>query len=417
MIRFNRFTLDNGLTVIVHQDKSTPMAAVNVLYDIGSRDEDPGRTGFAHLFEHLMFSGSVNIPNYDTPLERVGGENNAFTTNDITNYYLTLPAENLETAFWLESDRMLQLAFSEQNLEIQKNVVTEEYRERYLNRPYGDVWLLLKPLAYKVHPYQWDTIGKDISHIKNAGLNEVKNFFYRYYAPNNAILSVTGNVDINQVKELAQKWFGDIEERYVPDRDLPEEPPQTEPRNTVVERDVPADFLIKAYHTPGRLDQDFYASDLISDLLANGNSSRLYQNLVKKHKLFSNIDAFITGNIDKGLLVVGGSLVNGVTMDEAEGVLHHELERLVKEKVKKYELQKVKNKLSANLIYSYSSVDTKAMKLAYHELLGDAADINRQVSKYAAVSRDDIQEVATNILDEKNRSTLYYYANDGNSQK
>ncbi|MCK6650208.1 MAG: insulinase family protein, partial [Bacteroidia bacterium] len=325
MIDFERFELPNGLKVIVHQDNSTPLACINILYNVGARDEDPEQTGFAHLFEHLMFGGSVNVPNYDEPLQRVGGENNAFTTNDITNYYLTLPAENLETGFWLESDRMLSLAFSEKSLEVQRNVVIEEFKQRYLNQPYGDVWLLLRPMAYKVHPYRWDTIGKEISHIENAKIQDVKNFFQRFYCPNNAIMVVVGNVELDEVKVLAEKYFAPIPKGPDNKRNLPVEPAQQEARSLTVERDVPVDAIYKAYHMCSRYDKEYYAVDLISDVLSRGNSSRLYNVLVKDKQLFSDIHAYVMGDFDKGLFVISGKLVAGVDMKTAEAAITVEL--------------------------------------------------------------------------------------------
>lgn len=410
MIKFQKFTLDNGLRVIVHEDKTTPLASVNLLYDVGARDEDPEKTGFAHLFEHLMFGGSRNIPKFDEPLELVGGQNNAFTNNDLTNYYETLPAENIETAFWLESDRMLELDFSEKSLEVQRNVVIEEYKQRYLNRPYGDLWLLLRPLAYKHHSYQWPTIGKDISHIEEASLGDVKDFFYKHYGPNNAILSVAGNVTMPGIKKLAEKWFGAIEKRPIQQRNLPREPEQLQPRNITVERDVPLDYLIKAYHVTDRLGEDYYITDLISDIFANGKSSRLHNQLVREHKYFSSIDAFITGSIDPGMIVFAGALQQGVTMSEAESALLYEIEQIKREKPGKQELQKVKNKVEANLLYGESSIMNKALSLAFHELIEGAAGVNKEISRYAAVTAEDITDVARKVLRDDNCSTLYYYS-------
>jgi predicted Zn-dependent peptidase len=277
MIQFEKFTLDNNLRVIVHQDKSTPLACLNILYDVGARDEDENKTGFAHLFEHLMFGGSINIPSFDEPLQMVGGENNAFTTNDLTNYYCTVPAENIETMFWLESDRMLSLAFTDKSLEVQRSVVIEEFKQRYLNQPYGDVWLILRPLVYEKHPYKWATIGKEISHIENATMDDVKAFFKKHYNPSNSIMVVAGNVDVDQVKQLAKKWFGPIPAARKPVRNLPVEPKQTKPRRLTVERDVPASAIYKVYHMCARADEEYHTVDIISDILSRGNSSRLYK--------------------------------------------------------------------------------------------------------------------------------------------
>lgn len=405
---FERFTLENGLRVIVHRDETTPMVAMNLLYDVGAKDEQPDKTGFAHLFEHLMFGGSVNIPNYDKPLQNIGGENNAFTNNDITNYYLTLPAENIETGFWLESDRMLCLDFSRKSLDIQKNVVIEEYKQRYLNQPYGDVWLILRPLVYKVHPYRWATIGKEISHIQNATLENVKKFFFQHYAPNNAILVIAGNIDKQQVIDLAEKWFSPIDARNVPERKLSSEPTQKQERKSEVERDVPFDAIFKTYHMCSRNHKDFYAVDLISDILANGKSSRLYQQLVQKKKLFSEINAYITGDIDPGLLVVSGNLMKNITMKTAEDAINEELNKLKTEWVKEHELNKVKNKVESTMIFSMTNVLNKAMNLAFYELLGDAGNFNTEIEKYRQVSHVTIKEIANTILNPENCSTLYY---------
>ncbi len=408
MIKFKRFELENGLRIIVHQDKSTPLACLNILYDVGARDENPEQTGFAHLFEHLMFGGSVNIPSYDEPLQRVGGENNAFTTNDITNYYLTLPAENLETGFWLESDRMLSLAFSEKSLEVQRNVVIEEFKQRYLNQPYGDVWLLLRPMAYKVHPYLWDTIGKEISHIENAKIADVKNFFAKFYCPNNAIMVVAGNVELDEVKRLAEKYFASIPKGPDNKRNLPIEPFQTEARSLTVERDVPVDAIYKAYHMCSRYDKEYYTIDLISDVLSQGNSSRLHNTLIKSKKLFSDLHAYVMGDFDKGLFVVSGKLSKGVTMEEADNAIMEELEKLKSEFVSNNELTKVKNKVEATHVFGEVEVLNKATNLAVSELLGNADIINNEVGKYLSVTIEQIKEQANLIFRKENCSTLYY---------
>lgn len=410
MIKFDKFILPNGLRVIVHRDETTPMAAVNILYNIGSKDENPERTGFAHLFEHLMFGGSVNISNYDEPLQMVGGDNNAWTNNDITNYYLTVPKDNLETAFWLESDRMLSLAFSEKSLEVQKNVVIEEFKQRYFNQPYGDVWLYLRPLAYQKHPYQWPTIGKSIEHIENASLEEVKNFFFHHYAPNNAILVVSGNVETEQVKAMAEKWFGPIDKREIPQRNLPVEPEQKEFRSLHLEKKVPFDAIYMAFHMGKRTDDEFYAVDLVSDILSNGQSSRIFQSLVKELNLFSTIDAYLTGEFEPGLFLISGKLVEGVDMEKAEEAIWKELNKMTSEKVSEYELQKVKNKVESTLVFSEISYLNKAMNLATHELLGNADDINSEVDKYQHVGVDDILACSAKIFRKENCSTLYYHS-------
>ncbi|MGQ1888883.1 M16 family metallopeptidase [Thermophagus sp. OGC60D27] len=408
MIQFEKHTLKNGLRVIVHSDKTTPMVAVNVLYDVGARDEDPNRTGFAHLFEHLMFGGTKNIPSYDEPVQHVGGENNAWTSNDFTNYYVTVPAVNIETAFWLEADRMTELNFSESSLEVQRKVVIEEFKQRYLNQPYGDIPLLIRDLAYKVHPYRWPTIGKDISHIENATIEEVKAFFYNHYAPNNAVLSVAGNVDAEEVFRLAEKWFGPVPQRDIPARSLPQEPPQTEPRFLEVKRSVPAPFIQMVFHNGRRTDSDFYADDLLSDILSNGPSSRLFQTLIKEQQHFSDVNAYIGGDRDPGLFTITGRLMPGVKMKTAEHSIRAVLDKLIQTPPSDYELQKVKNKVISNLVFEEIHYLNKAVNLAQYELLGMVDEINQEPEKYGAVTPPDIQEAAANIFRSENCSTLYY---------
>lgn len=410
MIDFDKFTLDNGLKVIVHKDTSTPIVTLNLLYKVGARDENPNQTGFAHLFEHLMFGGSENIDNYDAYVQFSGGENNAFTSNDFTNYYINLPKINIETAFWLESDRMLQLAFSEDSLRVQKSVVIEEFKQRYLNQPYGDVWLLMRPLVYKKHPYMWPTIGKDISHIENATLDDVKNFFYRHYAPNNAVMVVAGDVETEEVKKLATKWFGDIPKRDVPQSCFPIEPRQTQERKLTVERDVPNDAIYKAYKMCNRSSKDYHGTDLISDILANGNSSRFNQKLVKEKKVFLSLDAYISGSLDEGIFLIAGKLNENISMEEAEKAILEELEILKNELVSDYELEKVKNKFETTLIYNEISALNKAINLAYFEILGDADGINHEVDKYRKIKVEDIRDLAKDIFCPENCSTLYYKA-------
>ena len=410
MIQFEKFILDNGLRVIVHLDITTPMAVLNIMYDVGARDEDPGQTGFAHLFEHLMFGGSVNIPSYDEPLQMAGGENNAYTTNDLTNYYIQLPAENLETAFWLESDRMLSLAFDEKSLDVQRKVVSEEFKEHYLNKPYGDVWHKMRALAYQVHPYRWMTIGKELSHVENAQLQDVKNFFFKHYTPVNAILCVAGNVTVDQVKALAQKWFGDIPSGEKYSRQLPQEPKQTAERKLEVKAKVPLDALYKCWHIYPRLDMRYYTADLITDLLSGGGSSRLYQSLVKEKQLFSNINCFHFGSADAGLLAIDGKLIKGVKMEEAEKAIEEELQKMKNEMVSEAELEKVKNKTESLMAFEDVPLMSRASSLANYELLGDADLMNKELEHYHAVTAQDIQQESKNIFTENNCSTLYYYS-------
>jgi len=410
MLEFDRFMLDNGLRVIVHPDSSTPMAVVNIMYDVGARDENPEKTGFAHLFEHLMFGGSVNIPDYDEPLQMAGGENNAYTTNDVTNYYIQLPAENLETAFWLESDRMLSLAFSEKSLEVQRKVVIEEFKEHYINKPYGDVWHKMRELVYTTHPYRWMTIGKELSHIENARLEDVKRFFTKHYTPSNAILVVAGKVSTGQVKQLAEKWFGSIPAGEKYSRDLPQEPVQTAPRKLEVKAKVPVDALYKCWHIYPRLDKRYYIADLITEVLSGGGSSRLYQRLVKEKRLFSHIECYHTGSTDAGILVIEGRLVKGITMKEAEAGIEDVLTQMKSEVIMEIELQKVKNKTESMIAFEDMSVMNRAGSLAYYELLGDADLMNTELGKYQAVTTTDIIEECRKIFREENSSTLYYYS-------
>jgi zinc protease len=410
MINYNRFVLNNGLRVLVHEDTLTPMAVVNVLYDVGSRDEHPDKTGFAHLFEHLMFGGSINIADYDEPLQRAGGENNAYTTNDLTNYYCQLPAENIETAFWLESDRMISLAFSKKSLDVQRKVVSEEFKEHYINKPYGDAWHKMRELAYTTHPYKWMTIGKDLSDIENAKLDDVKKFFFKHYTPINAILVVAGNVKTENVKLLAEKWFGSIEpgEKYI--RNIPEEPKQTAPRKAEVKADVPLDAFYKAWHMPGRLDDGYHASDLITEILGGGGSSRLFQALVKEKRLFSNIECYHFGSLDAGLIAIEGKLVKGVKMEDAETAVEEELNKIKEENVSEEELQKVKNKTESLIAFEDIAVMSRANSLAFYELLGDADLINQELSKYNEVTREEVQQYCRQIFDVNNSNVLYYYS-------
>ena len=412
MIQFEKFTLANGLRVIVHQDLSTPMAVMDIMYDVGARDEDPNRTGFAHLFEHLMFGGSVNIPSYDEPLQMAGGENNAYTTNDLTNYYIQLPAENLETAFWLESDRMLSLAFGDKSLETQRKVVCEEFKEHYLTKPYGDVWHKMRELAYKQHPYRWMTIGKELSHIENAQLEDVKAFFFKHYRPVNAVLVVAGNVTVEKVKALAEKWFGDIPsgERYK--RNLPQEPEQTEARKLEIKASVPLDALYKTWHIKNRLDRKYYITDLLTDILSGGGSSRLYQSLVKEKQLFSNIECYHFGSTENGLLSIEGKLVKGVKIEDAEKAVEQELDKMKTELVPEAELQKVKNKTESMIAFEDMSVMNRANSLAYYETLGDAAWMNYELQKYGTVSSEDILQESRNIFRAENSNTIYYLSDN-----
>lgn len=410
MIDYKHFTLDNGLKVYVHEDHTTPVAVLNLLYNVGSRDEQAEKTGFAHLFEHLMFGGSKNIENYDEFVQNAGGENNAFTSQDITNYYITLPSSNIETAFWLESDRMLGLSFNPEVLEVQRKVVIEEFKQRYFNQPYGDVWLKLNPLSYQTHPYQWCTIGKEISHIEEATMEDVKAFFAKYYVPNNAYLVVAGDVTYEQVKKLAKKWFAAIERGAVIEKNFPKEQRQTQARFLEVAADVPASALYKTYHMCNRTSYQYTPTDLLSDLLGRGKSSRLYQKLVQEQKMFSSISASVTGATDDGLLVISGKIYDGVTLEEADKAVSDIVEEFRTTQPSESELQKVKNQAESTLVFGEMEVLNRAMGLAYAAFLGDVDFVNEELAKIQAINPAHIQTMAHEVLRPENCSTMYYRA-------
>ena len=410
MITYKNHTLVNGLTVVVNRDRSSKLAAVNLLYKVGARNENPSRTGFAHLFEHLMFRGTHEVPDFDTPVQMAAGENNAFTNNDYTDFYMTLPKDNVETALWLESDRMTGLDISEENLAIEKRVVIEEYKQRYLNQPYGDMQMLLRALAYRVHPYRWATIGLAPEHIAEASLEEVRAFYHRYYRPSNAILSISADIEEERMIDLAEKWFAQIEDSPRPAVEIPQEPPQTEARRQEIERDVPATAITKAYHMGSRTSSDFFLGDLTTDLLAGGESSRLYQHLVKEQKLFANVNAYVSGELDPGLFVLTGQLLPGTTVDEAEEAMQREIDRLQTEKAEPQELEKIKNKFEANTLFGEINVMNKAMNLGFYQMLGDLPLINREVEIYRSHTPEQVVEFCRRTLRPENCSTLIYRA-------
>ena len=408
MIKFKKYTLSNGLRVLLHQDSTTPIVTINTVYDVGAKDEDENRTGFAHLFEHLMFGGSINIPEFDAPLQKVGGQNNAFTSNDITNYYITLPKENIETGLWLESDRMLSLAFTPESLEVQRNVVIEEFKQRYLNQPYGDVWLLLRPLIYKTHPYKWATIGKEISHIEKATMEDVKEFFFKHYTPQNAVLSIAGDIDFKETISQVEKWYGDIPPGNKYKRSLPKESIQTKVRELTVERNVPQNAIYKAWHICDRMHPDYYAFDLLSDILGRGNSSRLYQKLIKEKDLFTEIGAYQMGSIEPGLFIISGKVKEGVSMELANQEIENCIDELKETLIPKEELTKVKNKVESTNEFGLMNGLNKAMRIGYFELLGDANWANTEMQEYAKVTPEDVQRVTNESIVPSNCSTLYY---------
>ena len=408
MIPYTKKILPNGLSVVVNRDRASKLAAVNILYKVGARNEDPRRTGFAHLFEHLMFRGTREIPNFDLPVQMASGDNNAFTNNDYTDFYITLPKDNLETALWLESDRMEGLDITPAKLEAEKKVVIEEFRQRYLNQPYGDQTMLLRALAYKVHPYRWAAIGLTTDHIAEATLEDVEAFYRTHYRPSNAVLSISADIEEERMLELAEKWFAPLADRPADAAPIPQEPAQTEARREEVERDVPAPTVTVAYHMGGRTDAGFYTADLVSDLLAGGDSGRLYTHLVKERRLLSSVNAYVTGDVDPGLFVFTGQLLPGVTPGEAEAAFREEIETLQTASAAAREIEKVKNKFEANTLFGELNVMNKAMNLGFYEMLGDLALINREVGLYRAVGDDDIRSFSSRTFRPENSSTLIY---------
>lgn len=410
-MEYHDFVLSNGLRVLFHPDTTSTQIALNVLYNVGARDEDPNKTGFAHLFEHLMFGGSLNIPDYDEPLQVAGGENNAYTTNDITNYYLSLPAKNIETAFWLESDRMLGLAFSEKSLDVQRKVVCEEFKEHYINKPYGDFWKHLRALSFTTHPYQWMTIGKELSHVEKATLADVKAFFYKHYTPCNAILVVAGNTTLAVVEQLCKKYFEPIPAGTKYERNLPQEPAQTQARSLTIQANVPLDAIGKTWHIPPRMHQGYYAADLITELLSGGSSSRLYESLVKQKQLFTNIDCYHFGSVEAGLLAVEGKLAQGVSMQAAEEGIMVEIEKLLAEPPSEKELNKVKNRTESIMVFEDMSLVSRAASLAFATLLGNPALMNTDLDMYQSLTSADIHQWAKTIFNPQACNTLYYHRN------
>jgi len=409
MIKFKKKILENGLTVICNEDKGTPFVSVNILYKVGSINENKDKTGFAHLFEHLMFSGSKNVNNFDQYVQLAGGESNAFTTNDYTNFYITIPAANIETALWLESDRMLNLTINKKSLDIQKSVVSEEFKQRYLNQPYGDIWLKLKPLAYKKHPYLWPTIGKSIKHIEDATLEDVNEFYNNFYAPNNAILAISGNINEDRAIELVNKWFGDIPRSNYIAPLIPSEPKQTEARKLVVkDNDVPASIIFKIYHMGPRMSQNFYDCDIISDLLSNGQSARLYVNLIQNSKIFSEIDAYVTGDVDPGLFIFRGKLSENSNIEEADLAIESEIHKFINNDISNREIQKIKNKAESKILFSEISYQSKAGNLALFEFMGNVDMVNEEVNFYESTNIFKIKECAKEIFNANNCSTLLY---------
>jgi len=408
MIKYTKHKLSNGLTVICHKDASTTMAAVNLIYKVGAKNEDTGKTGFAHLFEHLMFGGSENVPDFDLPLQLACGENNAFTNNDYTDYYMALPQDNIETAFWIESDRMNGLVINEHSLEVQRKVVIEEFNQRYLNQPYGDLWMLERELCYKVHPYRWATIGMSPDHIREANLEDVKLFYNKYYRPDNAILSIASGLDPDKIFNFVEKWFSDIPAGKLIKESIPQEPEQHEARRCEVLRNVPATVIMISFHIAARTDREFYICDVISDVLSNGSSSRLYQNLVKKKNIFSSVNAYLTGEVDPGLFVFSGNLLPGIDPELAEHEFWNEIDMIKTEYVSDYELEKINNKFESGVVFGEVNVMNKAMNLGYYEMINNIDLINNEVDIHNSVTKEEIRDAAVRVFRKEKSNTLIY---------
>ncbi|WP_235296755.1 M16 family metallopeptidase [Portibacter marinus] len=408
MIEYERKVLNNGLRVIVHEDKSTPLVAVNLLYNVGSKYEDPQKTGFAHLFEHLMFSGSQNVPDFDEPIQKAGGESNAFTNSDITNFYEILPVENIETALWLESDRMRSLVCGKKELKIQQKVVIEEFKETTLNLPYGDVWHTISGNAYKKHPYRWPTIGLIPEHIEKARLEDVLEFYNSYYLPNNAILTISGNIEPDRAFELVEKWFGRIPAGEVKSSNWEQEEPQRQHIKLETRSDVPLRSLYLNFHMSDRYHNDFYVCDVISDILSGGRSSRFYQHLLKDQELFSYIDAYITGTVEPGLFLIEAKPHDKIEIEEGIQAIWKELNALKNGEIEEQELEKVQNKIESSLVFSEVNNLNKAINIAYFEMIGDVSLINKQSELYRNVSINDIRKVAQKIFTLDNCTEIIY---------
>ena len=410
MITYQKYQLSNGLTVIANRDRTSRMAAVNLLYKVGARNESPTRTGLAHLFEHLMFRGTHLVPDFDTPVQMACGENNAFTNNDYTDFYITLPVANIETALWLESDRMMGLNLSAEAIEIEKRVVVEEFRQRYLNQPYGDQNMLLRDMVYTTHPYRWATIGLSPEHIEQATTEEIRDFYNRFYHPSNAILSVSADIDPKQVFQLAEKWFGCIKDTPYVVPTIEQEPQQLQARRLEVERDVPATTITIAFHMGNRLSRDFFLGDMTSDLLAGGDSARLYERLIKRKRLFASANAYISGDVDCGMFVFTGQLLPTTSEATAEEAIWEEIADLQAGNISEYEIEKVKNKFEANTLFGELNVMNKAMNLGYYEMIGDLPLINREVEIYRSLTAGDVADFSTRTFRKENSSTLIYRA-------
>ena len=404
----NKKTLSNGLRIVHMPMDDMQMVYVNLLYGVGARNESYEHTGIAHLLEHLMFEGTKNIPSFDEPLEKAGGENNAYTTNDVTCYYISLPRHNAELAFWMESDRMCNITFEKSKVDVQRQVVMEEFKQTKLNKPYGDASHILRAMAYKMHPYRWSTIGRKPSHISKVSVSVLRNFYKRFYAPDNAVLSVVGNISFEQVVEWSVKWFGDIPAMGFEKPQLPVEPRQVRMRRKTVYREVPQNALYMGFHMGSRLASDYYPCDVISDVLSNGYSGRLMQRLVKEQKLFTKIDAFISGCEDPGMFWIYSRVAPGVAMQEAEAAVWHELELLKNEPVPQEELEKVRNRFESEYTFRNIGGENFGNNLALACWRGNLASHLCEPELYRAVTAPEILKTAKELFRKGNATVLHY---------
>lgn len=407
MIDFYRAKLENGLTLIHHEDKTTPFVLTNILYKVGAKHESPSRTGFAHLFEHLMFGGTKLFEDFDIPLQEAGASNNAFTNNDVTNYYEWLPAHNAELAFCMEADRMVNLKINKKSLDVQKSVVIEEFKEQYINKPYGDVWHIIREMVYEKHPYRWPTIGLIPDHIKEAKLEDVKEFYENFYTPSNAILVVAGNINRETCLEYTEKWFSPVTKKmhFVPE--IPTEPEQNKQKRKTVHRDVKQNRLYVVFKMPGKDDPLFTVADLLSDILSLGESSILYKKFVIENKVAFDTDAFISGSVDTGLFVFTIRFKDNVNPEDSESVLF-EIIKNVMDYITPKALEKVKNKNLTSIYFSENELMNRGIGLAMGEALGDAGKINEEEAKYLGVTMDDLRSFAQKYLTPEKSNILYY---------
>ena len=410
MIEIVEHKLPNGLKVVFNRNRSSQLAVVNMAYTVGARNEQPGKTGLAHFLEHLMFTGTFDVPSFDELLQSAGGESNAWTNNDLTNFYDVLPVNNLEVAIALEADRMCGLRLDDKSFESQKSVVVEEFKQRCLNVPYGNQEHLLRDLAYKVHPYRWPTIGQTVDDVQGITKDDVKYYYNNYYVPSGAVLSIVADADADEVLSMVERQFGDIEKTGTDKRPYSPEPEQQESRRLVTRQNVPYRRIVRAYHMGDRLCADYAECDILSDVLSNGRSSRLYRNVLAKGDLVSAIDASITANHDAGILKIQASLLPGVDFDKVEAAIDSEIEQMLDD-VTIDEIKKCINKYESNALFSNLTIEERASNMAQCCILGDVNMINTEIDKYQAVTCRSFVESAQKLLRTSNCSTLYYDIN------